>query len=87
MIADHLGVTVTWNDMDFDALIGACTAGTIDMIAAAMFVTPVRAAQLAHSVPYIRTNEVVVVKSMDSKRFSQCLRHLLHSSVVGIVRI
>ncbi|MFX0079892.1 MAG: transporter substrate-binding domain-containing protein [Candidatus Hermodarchaeota archaeon] len=62
MIADHLGVTVTWSDMDFDALVGACVAGTIDMIAAAMFVTPERAEQLAHSVPYIRTNQVVVVK-------------------------
>ncbi|MFW9830442.1 MAG: transporter substrate-binding domain-containing protein [Candidatus Thorarchaeota archaeon] len=62
MIADYLGVTVTWSDMDFDSLVGACVAGQIDMIAAAMFVTPERALQLAHSVPYIRTNEVVVVK-------------------------
>lgn len=62
MIAAYLGVTVTWSDMDFDSLILACQSGTIDMIAAAMFVTPSRAEQLAHSVPYIRTNEVVVVK-------------------------
>lgn len=63
LIAAYLNVTVEWQDMDFDALVGACKAGTIDMIAAAMFVTPDRAAELAHSVPYIRTNEVVVVKS------------------------
>lgn len=62
MIADELDVTVQWSDMDFDALIGACTAGTIDMLAAAMVVTSARAEQLAHSVPYIRINEVVVVK-------------------------
>ncbi len=62
MIADYLNVTVTWVDMDFDALPAACIAGTIDMIAAAMFVTPIRAQQLAHSVPYIRTNQVVIVK-------------------------
>lgn len=61
MIADHLGVTVEWVDMDFDALVGACTGGTIDMIAAAMFVTPERAEVLAHSVSYIRVNEIVVV--------------------------
>ncbi len=61
MIADYLNVTVHWQDMDFDALVGACKAGTVDMLAAAMFVTPERAAELAHSVPYIRTNEVVVV--------------------------
>lgn len=63
LIADYLNVTLEIQDIDFETLIGACKAGTIDMIAAAMFVTPDRAEELAHSVPYIRTNEVVVVKS------------------------
>jgi len=62
MIAEELGVTVQWSDMDFDALVGACTAGTIDMIAAAMMVTAARGEVLAHSVPYIRVNEIVIVK-------------------------
>lgn len=62
MIAEELGVNVHWSDMDFDALVGACTAGTIDMIAAAMMVTAARAEILAHSVSYIRVNEIVVVK-------------------------
>jgi len=61
MIADYLNVTVHWSDMGFDALVGACKSGTVDMLAAAMFVTPERAEELAFSVPYIRTNEVVVV--------------------------
>ena len=63
MIAAHLNVNLEMTDMDFDILIGACKAGTIDMIAAAMMVTPTRAEQLSHSVPYIRVNEVVVVLS------------------------
>lgn len=66
MIAAELGVTVTWSDMDFDSLIGACTAGTIDMIAAAMMVTADRAEVLAHSVPYIRVNQVVIVNGSSS---------------------
>lgn len=63
MIAAHLNVSLEMTDMDFDLLIGACKAGTIDMIAAAMMVTPTRAEQLAHSVPYIRVTEVVIVKT------------------------
>ena len=63
MIAVHLGVGLIMTDMDFDLLIGACKAGAIDMIAAAMMVTSTRAEQLAHSVPYIRVNEVVIVQS------------------------
>jgi polar amino acid transport system substrate-binding protein len=61
MIADELGVTLTVTNILFDELIGACKAGTIDMIAAAMMVRHSRAQELAHSVTYIRVNEVIVV--------------------------
>ena len=61
LIATELGVTIEWSDMSFAALIDSCLAGLIDMIAAAMFVTPSRAQQLAFSVGYIRTNMVCVV--------------------------
>ena len=61
LIAADLGVTITWSDMEFGGLIAACESGVIDLIAAAMFITPDRAEVLAHSVPYIRTNEAVIV--------------------------
>ena len=63
LIADYLNVTIQWSDMVFDNLVGACISGQIDMIAAAMFVETQRAEQLAFSVPYIRVNEVVIVKN------------------------
>jgi polar amino acid transport system substrate-binding protein len=59
----YLNVTVEWVDMDFDALIGACQAGSIDMIASATFVTPERTAVLQPLEWYIRTTEVVVTKT------------------------
>jgi polar amino acid transport system substrate-binding protein len=59
--------------MSFDNLIGACKAGQIDMIAAAMFIEPARAAQLAFSVPYIRVNEVVIVKNASSLTINKLL--------------
>lgn len=63
MIADELNVNLTMTNIAFADLIGACQAGTIDMIAAAMMVLPERAEELAHSVPYIRVNEVVIAKN------------------------
>jgi len=63
MVGDYLGVNVTWLDMDFDSLIAACQGGTIDMIASATFITPERCAVLQPVTWYIRTNEVIVVKS------------------------
>jgi polar amino acid transport system substrate-binding protein len=63
MIADYLNVAVYWIDMDFDALIGSCQAGAIDMIAAATSLTPERAEVLSPSIPYIHANGCLVVKS------------------------
>ena len=63
LCADYINVTVDWVDMDFDALVGACQAGTIDMIASATFITAARCDVLEPLCWYIRTNEVVVVKS------------------------
>ena len=66
MIADEIGVDLEMVNMDFDALIGACAAGTIDMIAAALTYDPTteigqqRAQQLAPSIPYITVAQVVV---------------------------
>jgi polar amino acid transport system substrate-binding protein len=63
MIADYLNVTVDWIDMNFDYLFGSCQAGTIDMLAAAIYLTPARAEMLAPSIPYIFTNSCLVAKS------------------------
>jgi len=63
LVADYIGVTVEWVDMDFDALIGACQAGSIDMIASATFITAERCEVLQPLCWYIRTNEVIVVKT------------------------
>ncbi|MFX0134067.1 MAG: substrate-binding periplasmic protein [Candidatus Hodarchaeota archaeon] len=56
-----VSITIDWSDMSFGALIDACLTGLIDMIAAAMFVTPTRAEQLAFSMGYVRTNMVCIV--------------------------
>jgi len=66
LIADEIGVDLEMVNMDFDALIGACAAGTIDMIAAALTYDPTseigqqRATQLAPSIPYITVAQVVI---------------------------
>jgi len=82
LIAEELNVTIEWSDMDFDALVGACVAGTIDMIAAAMFITPDRIEVLAPSVPYIRTNEVVIVLETSSITINDLANLSLYS--VGV---
>lgn len=64
--ADALNVTVEWVDMEFGNLVGACQAGTIDMIASATFITGARCEVLQPLTWYIRTNEVVVTNATSS---------------------
>lgn len=61
LIADDLGVTLVIQDMVFDTLVAACKAGTVDMLAAALYLTSERAKELAFSVPYFIGNEVMCV--------------------------
>ena len=72
LIADEIGVDLLMVNMDFEALISACVAGTIDMIAAALTYDPTtelgqqRAKQLAPSIPYITVAQVVITLGSSS---------------------
>ncbi len=81
MVADELGVDLVMTNIAFDDLIGACKAGTVDMIAAAMMVRHARALELAHSVTYIRVNEVIVVKGNSTLTITSL--NELNTTVVG----
>ncbi|NHJ14937.1 MAG: amino acid ABC transporter substrate-binding protein [Candidatus Thorarchaeota archaeon] len=62
-VAVQLGVTIDWQDMAFSALVPACEVGTVDLIAAATFITPDRNDKLLPSVWYLRANMVIIVKN------------------------
>lgn len=62
-VADELDVTIQWEDMDFNLLVPQCEGGTIDMIAAATFITEDRNDKLLPSVWYLRANMVVIVNN------------------------
>jgi ABC-type amino acid transport substrate-binding protein len=85
LIAAEMGVTVVWLDMDFDSLIGACTAGTIDMIAAAMTYNEDRAEKLAASTTYITVAQSVIVKNSSSMTIT-ALDNLTHveNQLIGV---
>ena len=60
LIADEIGVPLQMVDIPFDSLIAACSAGTIDMIAAAMTYTEVRAKSLNPSLTYFNAARAVI---------------------------
>ncbi len=68
MIAKKLGVRLVIKDIAFDGLIPALMMNKIDMIVAAMTITPERAKMVSFSDPYFTAGQVIVVRKSDSFR-------------------
>lgn len=60
-IGQKLGLEIEWKDMSFDALWGALESGTIDMIAAATFLTEDRANKYEYSIYYYLPTQALFV--------------------------
>lgn len=61
-VAQHMGKKLEVVNMDFDALIGALQAGSIDFIAAGMSVTPDRLENVDFSDTYYESEQVIIVR-------------------------
>lgn len=62
LMAEALGRDLVIRKIDWDGLIPALNAGTIDAIIAGMSPTPVRAEVVAFSDPYFRSEQVLIVR-------------------------
>lgn len=60
-IAEALGVQLEIKDMDFNGLIPALQAGTIDLMIAGVTITPKRALSINFTRPYFTTGQAVLV--------------------------
>ena len=62
MIADKLGMTLEIVDMEFDTIITAVNAGSVDFGMAGMTVTKERLKAINFSDPYATATQVIIVK-------------------------
>lgn len=62
MIAEKLGVTVEWKDMNFDIVLNSLQSGQINAAIAAMSIDPERQEQALFSNPYWESPNAVLVK-------------------------
>ncbi len=77
LIAARLGIGgVTWRQAAFELLIGELRAGTIDVIAAGMFITPERAGQIRFSRPTVQATSGLLVPA-GNPRMIRTYRDLL----------
>lgn len=62
MIAEKLGMDFDVQDIQFDGLLMALDAGTVDVVLAAMTITDERAEQVNFSAPYFEASQQVVMR-------------------------
>ena len=65
-IAEQMGEEVTWDNMDFDGVVGSVVSGGADMAIAGLTVTESRRQQVDFSEPYYTTSQVLIVPQGDS---------------------
>ncbi len=61
-IADYIGVPIVWKEMAFGDLLPALQNGQVDMVIAAMYITPERQSIVAMSDGYVDTGLVMVTR-------------------------
>lgn len=68
-IADYIGVPIVWKEMAFGDLLPALQNGSVDMVIAAMYITPQRLEIVAMSDGYVDTGLVMVTR-VDAPEFT-----------------
>jgi polar amino acid transport system substrate-binding protein len=72
-LANDLGVELELVELPFDALLDALEAGTVDVVAAGLSITPERALRAAFSDPYMIGDVSVVVRVADLDRYDSLM--------------
>lgn len=62
-IADYIGVPIEWREMPFADLLPALEEGNVDMVIAAMYITPERQQRVLMSDGYIATGLAMVIRA------------------------
>ncbi len=69
-IAEELGVEVEIKDMDFDGLLAALSAGTVDVVMAGMNPTPEREESVDFTDIYYYAEQTVLIRAEDADKYT-----------------
>ncbi len=67
LIANRLDVAVEWKEMAFADLLGELKVGKVDIVIAAMYITPARETLVDFTQPYLSTGLVMVVRAGEDR--------------------
>ncbi len=81
-IAKKIGAEVTYQNMEFDGVVGAVLSGTCDLAISGLTITPKRAETVAFSVPYINAAQFLIVRT-DEKAINGSTKAKLDKQLEG----
>ena len=82
-IAKELGKKLVVKNVDFDSIVSELKSGKADFAAAGMSITEERKKQVDFTIEYVTSNQVVVVKKVESRVNPVCKSTLLLKSEPG----
>ena len=85
-LAQYLGKTLRFVELDWEDQIPALLDNRIDIIMSGMSVTPLREVRITFTVPYFESGQAALIRRQDAARFSTGFFSLLTSSAIGALK-
>ena len=85
-LADFLGKSLKFVELDWEDQIPALLANKIDIIMSGMTRTTLREVRISFCIPYLQSGQMALIRREDAARFSTGLFTLTTSSAIGVIR-
>ncbi len=85
-LADFLGRSLKFVELDWEDQIPALLANKIDIIMSGMTRTTLREVRISFCIPYFQSGQMALIRREDAARFSTGLFALTTSSAIGVIQ-
>jgi polar amino acid transport system substrate-binding protein len=85
-LADFLGKSLKFVELDWEDQIPALLSNKTDIIMAGMTITRLREVRIAFCIPYFKSGQMALIRREDAARFSTGIFTLTTSSAIGVIK-
>ena len=85
-LADFLGKSLKFIELDWEDQIPALLANKTDIIMSGMTITRLREVRIAFCIPYLKSGQMALIRREDATRFSTGIFTLTTSSAIGVIK-
>ena len=85
-LADYLGKSLKFVELDWEDQIPALLANKTDIIMSGMTITRLRKVRVEFCIPYLKSGQMALIRREDAARFSTGIFSLTTSSAIGVIK-